>query len=760
MPKVRDLIFKYGAGQGASGPVALLSDAFPDADGTELQADAAAIWTAELGKLDIAGGKARGKTVAVDGNELVVNREFTTDTTGWTSSLSGVLTRRDFTTSPDIDPTGGADDFGLEVAYGGSTNGAARQTLIGIPGVKYLGSAQCYSPSANTASNAATVRIDSTGKQTSAEDTWEALSVEAVAANSAPVFYLRCTSGSGGDLAYFDAASCQAEYAIATCDPAQANVDIRVKMTTPASGVIPGGVVVRYKDAANYWLWRVRPGTAGTDFELVEVNAGVQAVRATADIDWAVSTEYALRFTQQGNIYTAYVGGVQKLTYTDVGNFNVNETKCGLLAAGVSLLWDDWTVYPMAAGGVVPQSEWTIPQYGLTDPGTLLEDFATVGDWTLSGGAVEANTTEFRVGAASLKQTTPVGGTSTLTKNISQTFGTAPRIRFSLYMHSFDPEKFSSLQVRFSSTSDFSKFKSASSAVWNYHYHDGWVTLDFEPDDWTDNGGEDWANEMIRLRVLLTSKVGQICSVSWDSLTINPVEQPMVVFTVDDKYLSVYTEMFKFMQSRGVLGTFYVNSASVDGVNDPPYVTSAQLVEMHNAGWDIANHTTDHTDLSTVDLATGTAKLADCKTALDAIVTNSEAEHCSYPSGGYNATARAAAIAAGMLTARRTEPGTAGHPVICSPDQNYEIPSTVTLNSGATLAAVKGYVDEAIAKGRIIVIYAHQVSPTVQDAVTWLRSDFQALIDYCVLNNVPVVRMTDFYALQSGPVTITRTPAP
>jgi hypothetical protein len=348
MPKVRDLIFKYGAGQGASGPVALLSDAFPDADGTELQADAAAIWTAELGKLDIAGGKARGKTVAVDGNELVVNREFTTDLTGWSSSLSGVLTRRNFADSPNIAPTGGADEFGLEVAYGGSVNGAALQNQTTIPGVTYLASARGYAPSSNTQTNAAVITLESDTKTIGVEDAWETLTRERVATAATTGLRLRCQGGNAGDKVYFDAVSFQAKLAIATCDPGQANVDIRVKMTTPASGVIPGGVVVRYKDAANYWLWRVRPGTAGTDFELVEVNAGVQAVRATADVDWAVSTEYALRFTQQGNIYTAYVDGVQKLTYIDVGNFNVNETKCGLLAAGVSLLWDDWTVYPLA----------------------------------------------------------------------------------------------------------------------------------------------------------------------------------------------------------------------------------------------------------------------------------------------------------------------------------------------------------------------------------------------------------------------------
>jgi peptidoglycan/xylan/chitin deacetylase (PgdA/CDA1 family) len=373
---------------------------------------------------------------------------------------------------------------------------------------------------------------------------------------------------------------------------------------------------------------------------------------------------------------------------------------------------------------------------------------------------VEANTTEFRTGTASLKQTTPVGGTSTLTKNISQTFGTAPRIRFSLYMHSFDPAKFSSLQVRFSSTADFSKFKSASSNVWKYMYHDGWVTLDFEPDDWTDNGGEDWANEMIRLRVLLTSQDGQTCAVSWDSLTVNPVEQAAVVLTFDDKYESVYTEAFKFMQSRGVKGTFYVNSSSIDGANDPAYITSAQLAEMHAAGWSIANHTTDHTDLSTVDLATGTAKVADCKTALDALLTDSDGEHLSYPSGGYNATARAAAIAAGMVTARRTEPGVQGWYPNCLPDQNYEIPCTINLGTGATLAQLKAWVDAAKALGRIILIYAHKIDPATADAYTYLRSDFQAFIDYCVLNDVPFLTMGDFLALQSGPVTITRTPAP
>ena len=67
-----------------------------------------------------------------------------------------------------------------------------------------------------------------------------------------------------------------------------------------------------------------------------------------------------------------------------------------------------------------------------------------------------------------------------------------------------------------------------------------------------------------------------------------------MVLTFDDGYTSVFTTAFPIMQQYGIKGTIYLNSAYV---GDAGRLTLAQLHQLYDAGWTIANHTPDHTDL-------------------------------------------------------------------------------------------------------------------------------------------------------------------
>ena len=112
-----------------------------------------------------------------------------------------------------------------------------------------------------------------------------------------------------------------------------------VKVTLPAAGVAPGGLILRGSDFAgandDYWYAKITPGTAGTDFQLIEVNAGVETVRASADVDWTAATAYNVRVIVQGSTWwKAYVNGVEKLIYTTANVFNQAATSCGLLDEG------------------------------------------------------------------------------------------------------------------------------------------------------------------------------------------------------------------------------------------------------------------------------------------------------------------------------------------------------------------------------------------------------------------------------------------
>ncbi len=74
---------------------------------------------------------------------------------------------------------------------------------------------------------------------------------------------------------------------------------------------------------------------------------------------------------------------------------------------------------------------------------------------------------------------------------------------------------------------------------------------------------------------------------------------PLIVFTFDDCYDSIYNNAFNLMQEYGFVGTNMVCSGRP---GNPHYYNWQQLAEMSAAGWEVAGHTVDHVSLCEVPL--------------------------------------------------------------------------------------------------------------------------------------------------------------
>ena len=138
---------------------------------------------------------------------------------------------------------------------------------------------------------------------------------------------------------------------IVTLPALHADVVMQCTLTTPGAGVTPAGIVVRWLDANNYWYVRVTPGTAGNDFELVEINAGVPTVRGAADKDPAAATAYTITVITYGQTIDVYWNNVREINYTTAA---LNETQGihGLRDEGNSnFIFDNLTVFPRGTGG-------------------------------------------------------------------------------------------------------------------------------------------------------------------------------------------------------------------------------------------------------------------------------------------------------------------------------------------------------------------------------------------------------------------------
>jgi hypothetical protein len=186
------------------------------------------------------------------------------------------------------------------------------------------------------------------------------------------------------------------------------------------------------------------------------------------------------------------------------------------------------------------------------------------------------------------------------------------------------------------------------------------------------------------------------------------------------------------MADKGIVGTMYALPKPIG--QDPAYMTVPELQTMQAGGWDIANHTWDHTRLTTLTQPQVQAELTDAR---DWLVSNGlprAAADVAYPYGAWDATTLSAMASTGMRSGRTTEPGENVLPIL----EPYRLKSFAP----TTTAAAAAVVDGAIAHESLSVLLFHGIAATT-DSYNIALSEFQQIIDYVAAQPVAVVRMSD-----------------
>ena len=389
-----------------------------------------------------------------------------------------------------------------------------------------------------------------------------------------------------------------------------------------------------------------------------------------------------------------------------------------------------------------------LPQYLLTATGSLAEDFESLTGWSTALGTLEVNTTagQFRTGSASLKLSTPAGsgGLTTKTVNIpGMTYGSIAHVRLWVYLHSALVD-YSTITL-YLGNADFSKDVYCGKEVQSKNFKLGWNCIDFYNSEWSrDTAYLTDSDTIERIRLVVVPRTANAVVVSFDSLYFGLAGLPSALISFDDWKLSVYSKAYDYMKTKSAVGTFYVNSGSVDGVG---YVTHEQLQEMYAAGWCIGNHTRSHTTLTGITQEEAETALNDCRVDLDAwgITTGN---HVAYPGGFSDETVRAALAAQSMLTGRANwNPVT---PVVVS--ENMYTFGTIFPASTTSLATVQGYIDNAYNDNRIIALGFHEIVDGTPETNEWKTSDFQAMIDYLVSLHFSFITAKDYYDLLASEV--------
>ncbi|MDF2048451.1 polysaccharide deacetylase family protein [Arthrobacter sp. Cr_A7] len=74
--------------------------------------------------------------------------------------------------------------------------------------------------------------------------------------------------------------------------------------------------------------------------------------------------------------------------------------------------------------------------------------------------------------------------------------------------------------------------------------------------------------------------------------------QPLVSITFDDGWQSVYERALPLLDKHGFRSTQYVNASSIE---TPNFMTAAEVQQLHQSGHEIAAHSYEHVDLTSID---------------------------------------------------------------------------------------------------------------------------------------------------------------
>ena len=127
---------------------------------------------------------------------------------------------------------------------------------------------------------------------------------------------------------------------------------------------------------------------------------------------------------------------------------------------------------------------------------------------------------------------------------------------------------------------------------------------------------------------------------------VAPLPSKPVIITLDDGYQDLYTAAFPILAGHGFTAVAYIVSGFVD---EPGYLTRAEILQMDQYGIEIGAHTVNHVNLAHSSTPWMTYQLVQSKAWLEKLVGHAVPD-MAYPSGRYNAQVVAAVARAGYYS--------------------------------------------------------------------------------------------------------------
>ena len=343
--------------------------------------------------------------------------------------------------------------------------------------------------------------------------------------------------------------------------------------------------------------------------------------------------------------------------------------------------------------------------------GALREDFESLAGWSASGGTLSSDATDPKHGAAALKVVVPAATTAVVQRSNLGWDLSRDRdgIQLWVYLRNVsEPEGSAStpyyLKMYLSNGNDLvNTFYTG----YNVTVHEGWNLMRFSPGDWKVTGNPSWSLPIQRLAFSISAPSDRSFEVRFDDLRTGSTGlKPAFLWTFDDGYDENHADLLPYLSARQASATIYVITGRVG--TGGSYITLPHLQALYDAGWAVGNHTSDHTNLTSVDRATAAAKVRGGFEWLTARGFTRAARHLAYPYNSTSDSAVAAVADAGMLSARRSGKRNQQLPM----DDALRISAFEFDDSSSTVPTWRSRIDRAIANGSTIIANAHRFDAT------------------------------------------------
>lgn len=266
-----------------------------------------------------------------------------------------------------------------------------------------------------------------------------------------------------------------------------------------------------------------------------------------------------------------------------------------------------------------------------------------------------------------------------------------------------------------------------------------WTQYAYAESDYTPTGSPAITN-IQKISIDIQLNTGKDLDILLDDFHIGYVCKPVVVLTFDDSYTSHYATVYPLLKAKGVKATMFPNPASVDSGG----LSMAQLTEMYNNGWDVCNHTVDHSSLvgKTVD---------EVKSALNAkdswLVTNGFTRNrdvYAHTNAAFDNNVLTALSEMNFIGARAGFQN--GFSNFQFNEKVLQQHSVFVGQGSYSLASAQSSVDGAISKGRSLILTFHNIvtSPSATNDLS--TADFTTLFNYIYAkkNTLTIMTYSDF----------------